>query len=189
MTLQAMAPSDLIAVSPVAPRRPVTIEVSIYPARRGYEDLVMLVADDTLPFAWSAVTFPAQRYAWFAIRDPRVLRETVLWMSNGGRHYHPWSSRHVNVMGIEDVTSYFHHGYADSVRANPIARRGYPTCLKLNARRPLSVNYITAVASIPRGFDRVKSISAARDKHSVTLTSFSGKRVTTPLDLGFLKDG
>ena len=69
-----------------------------------------------VPFAWTAVTFPQERYVWFALKDPRILRETIFWLSNGGRHYPPWSGRHVNVMGLEEVTSYFHLGLAESAR-------------------------------------------------------------------------
>jgi hypothetical protein len=63
-----------------------TADLTRFPARRGFEDLVLLVSDVKTPFAWSTVTFPEQRYVWFALKDPRILRETVFWMSNGGRH-------------------------------------------------------------------------------------------------------
>jgi len=43
--------------------------------------------DLSVYLAWTAVTFPAERYVWFALKDPRVLRHTVFWLSNGGRHY------------------------------------------------------------------------------------------------------
>ena len=94
----------------------------------------MVVHEATPDFAWTAVTFPAQRYVWFALKDPRVLRSTVLWHSNGGRHYPPWNGRHVNVLGMEDVTTYFHFGLAESARPNSISRRGFPTCLLYTSR-------------------------------------------------------
>jgi hypothetical protein len=159
-------------------------DLSRYPARRGFEDLVMLVSDHRAPFAWTAVTFPRQRYVWFALKDPRVLRSTILWISNGGRHYPPWNGRHVNVMGLEEVTANFHYGLAESARLNPLSRRGIPTFVKLNPRRPLAVNYIMAVAEIPRGFDRVRAIESARN--GVMLISESAKRVRAPLDLSWL---
>jgi len=159
-------------------------DLSRYPARRGFEDLVMVVHEATPDFAWTAVTFPAQRYVWFALKDPRVLRSTVLWISNGGRHYPPWSGRHVNVMGLEDVTSYFHYGIAESVRPNPVSRRGIATHLTLQADAPLAVNYIMAVAAIPRGWGRVKAITP--DSHGVTLHPDKGHAVHVPLDSNFL---
>ncbi len=163
-----------------------TTDLSRYPARRGFEDLVMLTADATLPFAWNAVTFPGERYAWFALRDPRVLRHTILWISNGGRHYAPWNGRHTSVMGIEDITGYFHHGLAESAKPNPLNRRGIPTTLMLDPKKPTEVRYIFGVAAIPAGFDRVADIRAA--KGGIELFAANGKRARSKLDVGFLAD-
>jgi hypothetical protein len=164
-----------------------TADLTRYPARRGFEDLVMLVSDANVPFAWTAVTFPKERYVWFALKDPRVLRETVLWISNGGRHYAPWSSRHVNVMGLEEVTSCFHYGLAESARTNPISQKGFPTCLRLDSKEPLLVNYVMGVAMIPAGFDRVASIQAERGNRSVVLKSASGRQAVAAVNPDFLR--
>ena len=161
-----------------------TTDLSRYPARRGFEDLVMLTADPKLRFAWTAVTFPRERYVWFALRDPRVLRHTILWISNGGRHYPPWSGRHVSVMGLEDITGYFHYGLAESAKPNPLSRRGIPTTLTLNPRTPTAINYVMAVAEIPAGFDRVKEIRAIDG--GVELAAANGKRVRCEVDLDFV---
>jgi hypothetical protein len=166
-----------------------TADLTRFPARRGYEDLVMLVSDTEVPFAWTAVAFPKERYVWFALKDPQVLRETVFWISNGGRHYPPWSSRHVNVMGLEEVTSYFHFGLAESAQKNPLSRKGFPTCLKLSPSKPLVVPYIMGVASIPAGFDQVASIHAVPGKQSILLKSASGRRVEAAVDVEFLQAG
>ena len=160
-------------------------DLSRYPARRGFEDLVMLVSDPDASFSWTAVTFPGQRYVWFAVKDPRVLANTILWLSNGGRHYAPWNSRHVNVMGLEEVTGHFHDGLAESAAENPISRRGYRTCFELDPARPLVVNYIMAVAAVPAGFDRVEAIEPTEG--GVTLRSHSGQSVVAPLELSFLE--
>lgn len=161
-----------------------TTDVGTYPARRGYDDLVMLTADATLPFAWTAVTFRAERYVYFALRDPRVLRHTILWISNGGRHYAPWNGRHTDVMGIEDTTSYFHYGLAESAGANPLNRRGLPTTLKLNPKKPTAVNYIVGIAEIPAKFDRVKTIRAV--KGGLELVAANGAKAASNVDIGFL---
>jgi hypothetical protein len=55
-----------------------TADLTGHPARRGFEDSVMLESDAEVPFAWTAVAFPNQRFVWFALKDPRILRETVL---------------------------------------------------------------------------------------------------------------
>lgn len=162
-----------------------TADLSRYPARRGFEDLVMITHEAAPDFAWTAVTFPAQRYVWFALKDPRVLRSTVLWHSNGGRHYAPWSGRHTGVLGLEDVTSYFHLGLAASARANPVNRRGIATFLTLDPKRPLVVNYIMGVAAVPRGWGAVKAI--AREPGAIVLQSAKGRAVRAAVDAGFLQ--
>lgn len=166
-----------------------TGDLSSFPARRGSEDLVLLATKQREPFAWFAVTFPDEGYVWFALKDPRVLRQTVLWHSNGGRHYAPWNSRHLNVLGIEDITGYFHYGLAASARPNPLNRLGEQTCFQLKPTEPLNVNYIMAVAKVPRGFTDTKLIEPARNGQSVKLISSSGKSVRAPLHVEFVRTG
>jgi len=162
-----------------------TADLTRYPARLGFEDLVMVVSDPALPFAWNAVTFPRERFVWFALKDPKVLRNTVFWISNRGRHYPPWSSRHVSVMGIEDVTANFHFGLAESAAPNPISAKGHPTCLVLDPAKPTTINYIMGVAAIPAGFDRVTEIEAVAG--GIVLRSANGKKAKAKVDLGFLR--
>jgi hypothetical protein len=162
-------------------------DLSRYPARRGFEDLVMLVSDPNLPFAWTAVTFPKERYVWFALKDPQYLRETIFWISNGGRHYAPWSSRHINVMGLEEVTSYFHCGLAESAGRNPLNAQGIPTVLNLKPGQKTEINYIMAMSEIPAGFDQVAAIEATEG--GVVLKSTRGRSVKVPLNLGWLAQG
>jgi len=161
-------------------------DLTVYPSREGYEDLVMMAADDTLPFAWTALVVAEEGYVWFSLKNPRVLRSTVFWMSNGGRHYAPWNGRHRHAIGLEEVTANFHYGLAESAKSNPINRAGVPTCIQLDPKNPLTVNYIMAMAAIPKGFDIVKTIHSSANGKSVMLTSQSGKSVTTPLDVSFV---
>ncbi len=161
-------------------------DLSRYPAREGYEDLVMLNSNPGTPFAWTAVTFESQGYLWFSLKDPKVLASTILWHSNGGRHYPPWNGRHRKVLGLEEVTSYFHSGLAESVKPNPVSKDGIPTVLELSPTQPLCVNVIMGVAEIPPGFNRVKAI--LRDNDGIKLLSSNGQSVFAKLDLGFLSN-
>jgi hypothetical protein len=131
--------------------------------------------------------FPEQRYVWFALKDPRILRQTMFWISNGGRHYPPWNGRHVGVMGLEELTSCFAYGLAEAVRPNLLSKRGISTVVKLDPRRPLVVPYIMGLATIPAGFDRVREIVASDDERNVVLVSDSGKKTRAPLCLDFLR--
>lgn len=162
-------------------------DLSAYPARAGFEDLVMVSArisqtGRVVP-AWTTVTFPRQRYVWFALKEPRILASTVLWHSNGGRHYPPWNGRHRCVLGLEEVTGYFHFGLAESAAPNPLSRAGVPTTLTLHPDRPLSVRYVMGVAAVPAGFDIVQQV-LFRSGH-IVLCARSGRRVEHPLDLTF----
>ena len=161
-----------------------TTDLTHYPARRGFDDLALMV-NKPGDFGWTAVTFPEERYVYFALKDPRVLASTVLWMSNAGRHYHPWNGRHASVLGIEDVTAYYHIGLAESAKKNPLSDKGYPTSLKLNARKPFAVNYIIGMTAVPPGFDIVKSIRPAGDG-TLALTARSGRQATAKVDSSFL---
>lgn len=159
-------------------------DLSRYPARRGFEEIAIIVSDRSLPFAWTAVTFPRHGYVWFALKDPRVLPETIFWISNQGRYYPPWNGRHVGVMGLEEAAS-FCAGIDVSAGRNPLSRRGFPTCLRMSPRRPTVINYIMACVPIPRDFDRVRQIRPARG--GVALVADSGKRLTVPLRIEFLR--
>jgi len=160
-------------------------DCSTYPVREGFTDFIYIHHFDRPDFAWTTVTFPEQGFLWFSLKDPRLLACTAFWHSHGGRHYAPWNGRHRGVLGIEDLTSYFCLGLADSARKNALNRRGIPTVLQLNPRKPLVIPYIMGVAAIPKGFDRVLSAHPAGS--SLTFRSHSGKSTICQVDLSFLK--
>lgn len=161
-------------------------DLSKFPAREGFEDLVMISADPKSLLAWNAVVFPEQGYMWFSLRDPGSLASTVLWHSNGGRHYAPWNGRHRAVLGVEDVTSYFHYGLAESCAPNPVSEEGIPTCVKLRPDQTFHVPYIMGVAPLPSGFEEISAIEPEKDglkvsgissafHHKVDLSWISGQ--------------
>lgn len=160
-----------------------------YPARRGFEDVAILCTDPKVELGWSAVTFPEQEFAWFALRDPKQLASTLLWFSNGGRHFPPWNGRHINVMGIEDITAFFHVGIAASCRPNLLTERGIRTCLEPDTQGRLSIPYIQGVARIPAGFDEVASIRPEHHGGAISLVAKSGIVVPVRCQVDFLKTG
>lgn len=162
-------------------------DLTCYPDRRGYEDLFVVISDPDLPFSWSAATFAEQGYIWFSLKNPRLLRQTNFWISNGGRHYPPWNGRHVDVMGIEEVTSYFDFGLHESVEPNDFNRQGYATTLTFEPDQPCRIPYIMAVARIPLGFDIVSRIDPLDDDQGVRLTAASGVSVSVPLCVPFIE--
>lgn len=189
---QALLPSarwtDLAHV-PMAWKDAPDADLSRLPARRGFADLIQLmnrVPPGSSDPAWTTATFTDGGYIWFALKDPGVLRSTVFWIENHGRHGHPWNGRN-NCLGLEDVTAFFADGLAASTRANALTQAGIPTSLELVADRPTEVHYIQGVVKVPAGFESVRTLEFAPGK--VTFVSIGGQRVTAPVRHEFLKTG
>jgi hypothetical protein len=160
-------------------------DLSRYPTLEGHEDLLLLAADPKLPFAWSAATAPKVGWVWFAIKSPRSLASTILWMSHGGRHYPPWSGRHTHVLGIEEVTAYFNLGHRASAAPNPLSRRGIPTVITLKPRGRVSLRYALGLAPVPSDFTRVRTIEPAPG--GVALVDEGGRSIHAAMDLDFVR--
>ena len=72
---------------------------------------------------------------------PEFFPSVLLWISNRGRAFYPWSGRFV-ALGIEPVRAAFDLGPAVGSHAdNPIAKAGYPTSLKLLPGEPVTTSY------------------------------------------------
>ncbi|MBS1723188.1 MAG: hypothetical protein JSS66_09585 [Armatimonadetes bacterium] len=161
-----------------------TTDLGLYPAREGFEDLAQVATDPKEGLGWSAVTFPGERFAFFQLKNPRILTGTVLWFSNGGRHYPPWNGRHRAVLGIEEATTYFHLGLRGSVSPNPMQAAGFETFKDLDPREPLEIKTIIGVVDLPDGFDKV--VKVVPSGSGVVLVAASGVLVEKSLDLMFL---
>lgn len=155
-------------------------DLTVYPAREGFEDLVQIFADPRETLAWTACVF-STGFVWLSLRNSNSLTGTVMWHSNGGRHYAPWSGRHRRVLGLEDVTSFFHTGLKESVEENEASRAGFIT----HAQLPIDVRTIMAAAAVPAGFDQVAEITRTSD--GICIRSTSGRTVDIQVDLKFLE--
>ena len=160
-----------------------TADLTHYPFAEGHEDIWGLVSDPGLPFAWTAATSPSG-WVWFALKDPLVLPMTLLWLSNGGRTYAPWSGRHRRSIGVEEIRSNFHLGHAASIADNPLSARHVPTAAELGHDRPFVVSYAFGLAAAPPDFGPVADIAAATG--GVTITTAAGASVFAPCDAGFV---
>lgn len=180
--------TDLTRV-PVAWKDESAADLTRMPARFGHADLVQVANKSWQALggpAWTTATFTDEGFLWFSLKDPDVLRSTVFWIENHGRHGAPWNGRN-NCVGLEDVTAYFADGLAASIQDNKLAKEGVPTAVELRADRPMVVNYVQGTAKIPDGFDVVQNLEFAPGE--VTFVSANGKRVTVPVRHGFLKSG
>jgi hypothetical protein len=158
------------------------VDLSKYPARRGYEDFVLVYTAPDVKIGWTVVVFPEEGYLWFSFKNPKVLTGTALWHSNAGRYYEPWNGRHQNVLGLEEVTTSVGTGLADSLGPNEAAVAGQTTILQLDPAVPTVVNTIFGIAPITDGFDRVVDVNFG--EREVTFTSASGliAKATVHLD-------
>lgn len=151
-------------------------DLSRYPARKGFEDLVMLRTRQDLPFGWAAVSVPSEGYVWFSLKDPKVLPLSVFWFSNRGRHYAPWNGRNVGVVGMEEACLMLPEGL-DSDKL-------FSDCAHLTAGQELKVNTIMGLAPIDESYGKVVSIEPADG--GVEIRFETGQHVRVELDLGRL---
>jgi hypothetical protein len=164
-------PSILRGVGPV--------DCSVYPARRGYTDLLQIAQKPqrNQP-CWIAAVNTEANYLWFALKDPSILPSTIVWIENRGRHRPPWSGRNCS-LGLEDVCSYFDLGIKAAMNPNPFQQRGVPTFHRLTADNPFMVRYIQGAVRTPMGFGRVKEVEFLEDE--IAFLDEMGKRLNTPV--------
>lgn len=162
-----------------------TAELTTYPAREGFEDLVMISSDPDRNFAWSAVTFPDQGYFWLSLKNRRDFPSTILWHSNGGRHYPPWSGHHRRVLGVEEVCAYFHYGLQESVKKDTVPGTAIPTCYHFTGPEVHDFPYIMAVGALPESAGNVTSVEPIERGVEVQFESGASSEVT--VDLAFLR--
>lgn len=161
-----------------------TVDLTRYPWGERHEDIIMLSAQLERVFAWTAVTAAEAGWVLFALKRPDQLASTVVWMSNGGRDYSPWNGRHVRVLGLEEVTSYFHLGHAASLADNPVKEAGIPTAIRLHPDHPYEVRYAFGLAACPTSFGRVVEIAPAAG--GIRLIDESGVSLEAAIDLNFI---
>ena len=157
------------------------VDASHYPFAAAHEDLFVLTEATPLPrLAWSAALATTDGYLFFAIKDPHTLPETILWMSNGGRNYAPWSGRHTDVLGIEEAATAFHcRGIATS-SDNGVSSQGLPTGLTLSPERLQHIDYAFGAIAAPDGWTRVKNIHIADAK--LIIEDSGGQTKAIPFD-------
>lgn len=153
-----------------------------YPAREGFEDLVM-VSSVPGEFAWTAATLDG--YIWFALKDPRQFPSTMFWISNGGRHSEPWRGKHRRRLGLEEVCAFFSDGLRRS-REEPLKTEGIPTIRRFSADETVSLRMIQGVHPVPADFGLVTEITRREDPSVIVLANARGVKVEVPVNWSFL---
>ncbi|MCF7929738.1 MAG: hypothetical protein K9L68_14070 [Spirochaetales bacterium] len=167
-------------------KKPANLDFSTLPHSAGFDDILQFVLKPQKQPAWAMVVNSAERFLWFSLQDTDILPSIIMWAEQQGRHQTPWSGR-TRCLGIESVSAYGSSGYKVSTGKNWLKEKGFPTALKLNAKKETSVNFIQGVARIPAGFKAVKSVRF--EKNEIQVTSKSGKKVKIPVYHNFVKTG
>ncbi len=152
-------------------------DLSMYPARKGFEDFVMLRTKQDLPFGWAAVSVPSEGYVWFSLKDPKTLPLSVFWFSNRGRHYAPWSSRNIGVLGMEEACLLLPDGRCTDAN--------FSDCAHLSADKVLKVNTIMGLVQIDQSYGRVDSIDPIEG--GIIVRFNTGQAIRTEIDTEFLR--
>jgi hypothetical protein len=143
------------------------VDASLYPFDQRHEDLVVMGERPGATIGWSAALASNDGFLFFAIKDARLLPQTILWMSNGGRDYTPWNSRHIAVLGIEEAA-------ADL----GIAAEGRRVGLRLAPAVMTDIRYAFGAIPAPAGWTRIVEIKPAPE--TLTLVDESRASLTLP---------
>ncbi|MGR3661454.1 MAG: hypothetical protein ACU0CA_09775 [Paracoccaceae bacterium] len=78
------------------------VDLTCYPWNPKHEDFVVGIEARGHSLGWTAVTRPQEEDLFLSLRNPKQLPMTMLWHSNRGRDYAPWSGRHFGCLGVEE---------------------------------------------------------------------------------------
>lgn len=121
------------------------VDLTRYPWNPRHEDFVVGVEARGHWLGWTAVTRPVEGDVYLSLRQAVQMPMTMLWHSNGGRDYPPWSGRHFGCLGVEE-------GAADHMLGlSSEADLCGPGALKLTDGRVESVLHVTGAINWPSG--------------------------------------
>lgn len=156
-----------------------SVDATVYPFDTGHEDLIVLSEKPDATIGWSAAVAREEGFVFFAVKDAKTLPQTVLWMSNGGRSYAPWNSRHTAVLGIEEGAVAVHLN--DNERKQPL-RDGQPIALALKPQGEVAVRHALGGIPVPQGWSEVTDIRLGDG--TITLADRSGDQRELPFLTG-----
>ncbi len=162
------------------------IDLTRFPGPKGFDDIHMFVNDDSKEFCFSSVTVPEEGYLYFQLKDPKILKFTMLWMANCGRHFPPWNGK-TTCLGLEEITGYFHYGIKESLEKNPILEKGFKTYVEISEKDPFGSNLIMGLIPVGKDFKGVKDI-IKKDSENITIIGKDDQKMVVPCKVGFLRN-
>jgi hypothetical protein len=179
-------PQRFASLSAVALAAGGTVDASHYPYAHAHEEFCSLFDPQAATLGWSAALAVRDGFLFFALKDARVLTSTSLWMSNGGRDFAPWLSRHFAVLGIEESCAHFGEGHLAAITPNALTAAGYRTALTLDPAGETVVRYAFGGIPADPSWTRVTDIRLQGD--TLTITDAGGASATLPFDPNFFAD-
>jgi len=137
-------------------------DLTQYPPGERHEDFLTLIEAPGRKLGWSVVSRKAEQDRIIVLKCPHVLPVTMLWMSNGGRDYAPWSGRHTGVLGIEDARA-SPLGHLDSCGENEFTRAGVATAFELGKQRRTVIRQVIGACAVQSGEGKLVDVSAEKD--------------------------
>jgi hypothetical protein len=158
-----------------------TIDLTEYRMDDRREDFLTMVEGDHGGPGWTALARHQEDDLLLVLKNPAELPITMLWFSNGGRDYAPWSGRHLGVLGIEDGRAAV--GHAASVSDNWLKREGVATSFALGRR----FSFRHVIGALP-GSDGEPPQSITTEQGRMRL-ALGGSLQEVPFDSDFLRIG
>jgi hypothetical protein len=158
-----------------------TADATTYPFAQRHEDFIALVEEEGARIGWSAALAAKDGFLFFAVKDAAALPETLLWMSNGGRDYAPWSGRHSYVLGIEEAASSFHIS-GERADGHDAARA---TGVELREGAQSVIRYAFGAIPSPQGWTRVSEVEVSDG--TLKLIDAGGDSRILAFDSGFFR--
>jgi hypothetical protein len=156
------------------------VDLTRYPWNTRHEDFVVGIEAPGHALGWTAVTRAAEGDVYLSLRSATRLPMTMLWHSNGGRDYPPWSGRHFGCLGVEE-------GAADHMLGlSTEADLAGPGALALTPDGTAEVRHVIGAIAWPTG-EPVAAIHAGDAGLEITGEAGTTRRV--PFQTGFLRLG
>ena len=158
-------------------------DLTRYPPGKAHEDFVILAEKAREGLGWTGVARVAERDLLLVLKDAATFPITMLWFSNGGRDYAPWSSRHIGVLGIEDGRG-SPNGNASSAGENFLTREGIPTAFTLALDGKIVVRQVIGAVLWDDAEIGLETVASA--DRALHLSANDGRTFSLRFDDGFL---
>ncbi|MGX5841526.1 hypothetical protein ACWGTI_12465 [Mesorhizobium sp. ArgA1] len=159
-----------------------TLDLTDYRMEDRREDFITMVEADHGGPGWTALARRAEQDLVLVLKNPGELPVTMLWFSNGGRDYAPWSGRHRGVLGMEDGRAAV--GHAASVGDNWLKREGVATAFELGGE----VSFRHVIGALPQASGEPPR-DVATTGGQLRVTGADGSTRDIAFDIAFLRIG